>query len=73
VTGRQLGERLRFDFQAGQQTLHSLFTGESRVHWMTSTMDWFLSRHYFLSSGLTLYRGRLQDYNQWFLDLGYRF
>lgn len=73
MTGRQLGERLRFDFQAGQQTLHSLFTGESRVHWMTSTMDWFLSRHYFLSSGLTLYRGRLQDYNQWFLDLGYRF
>ncbi len=64
MLSRQLGENLRFDVQAGQQNFTSLLTSESRVRWATSTLDWFLSRHYFLGAGFTIYRGRAQDYNQ---------
>jgi hypothetical protein len=73
MIGRQLGESLRFDIQAGDQNLVSAFTNESHVRWITGNMDWFLSRHYFLGSGVTIYRGHLQDYNQWFVNFGYRF
>ncbi len=70
---RALGENLRIDFQAGQQDFTSPLTNESRTRWITSNFDWFVGRHYFLGSGLTIYRGRIQNYDQWFLNLGYRF
>ena len=73
MLSRQLGESFRFDVQGGQQNLVSTFTNENRVRWVTSTLDWFLSRHYFLGGGLTIYRGHSQSYNQWFVNLGYRF
>jgi len=73
MIGRQLGESLRFDVQAGDQHLVSALTSESHVRWITGNMDWLLSRHYFLGSGVTIYRGHLQDYNQWFINFGYRF
>jgi len=73
MLSRQLGESLRFDIQVGQQNFASTLTNESRVRWLTSTVDWFLARHYFLASGITVYRGRDQSYNQFYLDLGYRF
>jgi len=36
-------------------------------------VDYFLGRKYFLGGGLTVYRGRIQDYNQFFVRFGYRF
>ena len=33
----------------------------------------FFTRNYFLGAGLTTYRGQVQNYNQVFLNLGYRF
>jgi hypothetical protein len=36
-------------------------------------MDWFLSRHYVLGGGVNLFRGREQNYDQIFFNLGYRF
>ncbi len=73
MIGRQLGESLRFDLQVGQQNFASALTSENRVRWMTSTFDWFISRHYFVASGVTIYRGKNQSYNQVYVDLGYRF
>ncbi len=73
ILSRQLGERLRFDLQGGQQNFTSSLATGGRVRWFTGDVDWFLARHYFLSSGATIYRGAGQDYNELFLDLGYRF
>lgn len=70
---RDLRETLRIDLQAGRQDFASSLTGDSRAHWLNFTVDWFLGRHYFLGSGMTLYRGGAQDYDQWLLNLGYRF
>ncbi len=70
---RDLSERLRFEIEGGDQNIESSFTSLGRAKWITSTLDWFLFRHYFLGSGVTIYRGNTQSYNQWFLNLGYRF
>jgi len=70
---RDLRETLRLDLQAGRQDFASSLTGDSRAHWLNFTVDWFLGRHYFLGSGMTIYRGGAQDYDQWLLNLGYRF
>jgi hypothetical protein len=40
---------------------------------VTSNFDWFVGLHYFLGGGYTIYRGDIQSYDQWFLNLGYRF
>ncbi len=73
MISRNLGDKLQFDLQAGQQSLTSSLTSASRVRWFTGDLNWFLARHYFLSGGVTIYRGGGQDYNQLYLDLGYRF
>ena len=70
---RMLGEKLGFDIQLGQQRFNSSFTSESRVRFINSSLNWSLSRHYFLGLGGTVYRGHAQSYNQWFLNFGYRF
>ncbi len=70
---RGLGEALRFDVQFGDQNLISSFTNQGLSRFLTGDLDWMLGRHYFLSLGSTFYRGHVQNYNQWFLTLGYRF
>ncbi len=70
---RELGERFRFDVQAGDQDLVSAMTRDNRARWLNADADWFLGPHYFLGAGVTFYRGRAQSYDQWFLNLGYRF
>jgi hypothetical protein len=70
---RTLGEKLGFDIQLGQQNFTSSFTSESRARFINSSLNWSLSKHYFLGLGATAYRGRTQSYNQWFLNFGYRF
>jgi hypothetical protein len=70
---RFLGEDWRFDVQAGQQNIISAVTSQSRSRFLTGDADWFFSRRLFLGFGLTFYRGPTQDYNQWFITLGFRF
>lgn len=70
---RQFGEQLRFDLQGGAQSFKSGVTNDNRGMWTSSTIDWFLSRHYVMNSGVTLYRGELQSYDQVFFSLGYRY
>jgi hypothetical protein len=36
-------------------------------------VDWFLAAHYALGAGYTLYRSATQNYNQMYVNLGYRF
>ncbi len=70
---RDLGERLHFTVEGGDQNIVSTFTSLGSARWISSTLDWFLLRSYFLGSGFTLYRGNTQSYDQWYLLLGYRF
>lgn len=70
---RDLSDRLRFEIMGGQQEFDSPLTGRDRGFFMNSNVDWFLNRHYFLGGGVNLFRGKIQNYDQTFFFLGYRF
>jgi hypothetical protein len=70
---RDLSDRMRFEIMGGQQEFNSALTGQDRGFFMNSDLDWFLNTHYFLGGGVNLFRGKLQDYDQIFFFLGYRF
>ena len=70
---REVGDRLRVEISGGQQEFRSAFTEDNRGLFMNSSIDWFLSRHYSLGGGINLYRGKVQNYDQTFFSLGYRF
>lgn len=70
---RNLGESLRMMFQAGQQNFGSALTSQSRSRFVTTSLDWNLSAHYFLGGGLTAYRGGSQNYDQIYFTMGWRF
>jgi hypothetical protein len=70
---RELGENVQFELQAGQQDFKSLYTSQDRARFVNGNIDWFIGNKYFIGGGLTVYRGQVQDYNQVFFRLGYRF
>jgi hypothetical protein len=70
---RELKESLRFDLQAGRQDLRSMFNTQSQSYFVSGTADCYLGAHYFVGGTVTVYRGETQDYNQYFINLGYRF
>ncbi len=70
---RQFGEQLRLDVQGGAQAFTSPLTQDNRGMWTSSTLDWFLGRHYVMNAGATLYRGEVQTYDQVYFSLGYRY
>lgn len=70
---RQLGENLRFDVQGGVQSLYSPFTAQTRTKYGTATLDYLIKTHYILGIGWTVYHGGTQNYDQTFVNLGYRF
>jgi hypothetical protein len=70
---RDISEKLRIDVQIGEQDFQSALTQQNRARFLNSTLDWFLFGHYSLGGGLTLYRGQVQNYDQIFFNLGYRF
>ena len=70
---REIGEILQFDVQGGQQDFTSLYTHQDRARFINGDVDFLLGRRFFLGGGVTVYRGQIQSYNQFFLRLGYRF
>lgn len=70
---RNLGERLRLEAQAGQQQIQSDYTSQSRSRFINTTLDYMIGSHYIIGAGWTFYRGRIQNYDQIYLNLGYRF
>ncbi|MBN9658157.1 MAG: hypothetical protein J0H49_08255 [Acidobacteria bacterium] len=70
---RNVGEQLRLEAQAGQQEFHGALTQQTRARFIGGTIDWSFSRHYFITGGWMTYRGQVQNYDQTFLTLGYRF
>ncbi|MEJ2111926.1 MAG: hypothetical protein P8Z37_18850, partial [Acidobacteriota bacterium] len=70
---REVGEKLRFDLRAGQQDFTSAFAARNRSRWVSLDSDYYIGRHYVIGGGFTIYRGQLQQYDQWYVNLGYRF
>ncbi|MBI4463697.1 MAG: hypothetical protein HY647_03235 [Acidobacteria bacterium] len=70
---RTINEAVRFEFSAGQQHFRSALSSQTRTRWMNFTFDWYLGTHYLLGGGGTIYRGDVQNYDQWFFSVGCRF
>jgi hypothetical protein len=70
---RSFGEKIRFDLQAGEQNYASALSNQNRARFINSSVDWFLAAHYALGGGYTLYRAATQNYDQMYVNVGYRF
>ncbi len=70
---REINERLRFEVQGGEPNFSSPLTAGTRSRWINSYLDWFVTTHYMLGLGFTYFRGRVQAYDQLFVNFGYRF
>ena len=70
---REVGDRLHFEIQGGDQEVQSAFSGHSRGFWMNSNVDRFLGAHYVFGLGLSVFRGNVQSYDQTYLSFGYRY
>jgi AMIN domain len=70
---RNLGESFHAELLGGDQSFTSSLAGNQNAKFLTTNMDTSLGALFFLQGGFTVYRGQLQNYNQWNLTLGYRF
>ena len=70
---RDIRETLRLELQVGQQEFAGPLTNQTRSRFINGQADWSIGLHYFLTAGYLLYRGGVQNYDQIFLTLGYRF
>jgi hypothetical protein len=70
---KQFTDKLRLDVQGGVQSLVSPFTSQTRTKYGTATLDYLIANHYILGAGWTLYHGGSQNYDQTFVNFGYRF
>lgn len=70
---RDISNRLRWEFQAGKQNFQSSLSSSRRTIFISGNLEWFLGEHYTLGAGYMLYRGPIQNYDQYFTNLGYRF
>ena len=61
------------DVLAGNQTFTSAPAGNQSARFLTATLDASLGATLFVDGSVTVYRGALQNYNQWLLTIGYRF
>lgn len=70
---RRFGEKYQFDLLAGNQTFASTSAANQSSRFLTTTIDASLAGSLFVNGGVTIYRGALQNYDQWLLTFGYRF
>jgi hypothetical protein len=70
---RSFGDGFRLDVLGGDQSVVSALAGNQSARFLTTSVDTSLGALFFLQGGLTFYRGQLQNYDQWFFTLGYRF
>jgi hypothetical protein len=73
LLSRNLNDKMRFNFQVGQQAYTSSLTTDNGSHFINFFVDSNLGVHYFVEGGFTLQRGALQNYNQIYTTFGYRF
>jgi hypothetical protein len=70
---REFGAGFRGEILLGQQNLISTYTRNSSYRSLGANFQWYPKGRYYLNGGYTRQRGTIQDYNQWYVGLGYRF
>ncbi len=70
---REFRDVFRVEILGGDQDYSSAFSQQGRSRYVNAMADWTFALHYFLGGGYTIYRSRLQSYDQIYLNLGYRF
>lgn len=70
---RQFGEKIQFSASGGVQTLISPFTAQTRTKYGAVTVDYLIGDHFSLGAGWTVYHGGSQNYDQTYINFGYRF
>jgi hypothetical protein len=71
--GRTVADMFHFEVQGGKQIVRSTLTAQNQARWLNANLDLFLGSHYVLGGGGTSYRGGIQNYDQWYFSMGYRF
>jgi hypothetical protein len=70
---RSFRDTLRWEFVTGKQNLVSSFTRNSSYRSLGGNITWFPKTPVYFEAGFTRQQGTIQDYNQWYIGLGYRF
>lgn len=70
---REFSNRMRIELQFGKQNFQSQFSSQNRALFFSTNFDWFLGEHYWIGVGESIYQGSLQNYDQLFINAGYRF
>ncbi|HET7748608.1 MAG TPA: AMIN domain-containing protein [Terriglobales bacterium] len=70
---RNFGERFQGEVQVGKQSFLSPFTTDNGSKFVNGRLETQIGTHYFFAGGYNLQRGLVQNYDQWFFTLGYRF
>jgi hypothetical protein len=70
---RNLTEMLRVQVLAGDQKFNSPLTSNSSSRFVNGTVDWTISRQYFVEGLIGYYDGTTLNYTQWSTIFGYRF
>jgi hypothetical protein len=70
---RSIGDRLHFEAIGGDQVFTSSLAGNQNTKFFTTNIDTSLGATFFMQGGFTMYRGQLQNYDQTYVTLGYRF
>jgi hypothetical protein len=70
---RNFGENFRLELLAGDQQYASSLTSSDRNRFINGSFETNLGTNYFLQGGVTINRGQIQKYDQWYLSFGYRF
>jgi hypothetical protein len=70
---RSFRETLQCEFLMGKQNLVSSFTRNTSYRSLGGNVNWFPRLPVYFDGGFTRQHGTIQDYNQWYIGLGYRF
>jgi len=70
---RNFRENFRWEIQAGKQAFVSPLSTDNGSKFLNMSVDTDFGGHYFLMGGWTMNRGIVQNYDQWYVTLGYRF
>ena len=70
---RNFRENFRWEVQAGKQAFVSPLSTDTGSKFLNMSLDTDFGGHYFLMGGWTMNRGIVQNYDQWYMTLGYRF
>ncbi|MGE5206414.1 MAG: AMIN domain-containing protein [Chlamydiota bacterium] len=70
---RNFGDSFQAEVQVGKQAFVSPFTTDNGSKFVNASLNTQVGAHYFFAGGYNLQRGLVQNYDQWYFTLGYRF